>query len=376
MTKLEEAQKVMDKLNRKRKAAYPNDPRPAVFIAGQRRDLLDKMIIPSNNETINRLLHGGFKKGLLHLFYGNPNCGKSSAAYELIASAQQRGLQCLLIHTESVFPAAQAEELGVNMDELILVQGLTSGEECMNIVFDLLYDKEKGCPRDAVDLVVIDSVAALVPEYSAKKQDKDGFEAEEMGTHAKMVTRIVNRLFGTGASTNAAVVAINQVRDNVSSYGGGTTQGGGHALKHMAKVIMKFTAPAAGKILDGKKRIGHMVHVLVEKNSAGLGGHPGEEAEYAVIYHEGSDNLQPMIDAALNDELIVETSSSRYVILPTHPELMQSFNVWGDDSPLKIHGMANLKTIVKESEIIKILYEVYHEGKPLEEVLAAYESEI
>jgi recombination protein RecA len=354
--KLAAAKKIMASLNAAKKKAKPLDTRPAVYIAGEHPELLDHGIVRSSNTAFNVGVHGGLRRGILTIFWGKENTGKSSAAYEFIAQVQKEGGVAAVVHSESLFPAESAKELGVNLDELIMIQDFTSGEDAVNSLFKLMYDVKTGVPLNILDIVVIDSLASLVPKYVVDKMDDEGFEAQSMGAHPKMITGMVNRIFGTGASAKTAIIGINQLREKIGGYGNPETQGGGHALAHMGKLVCKFATYSADRIFEGKgddkKRVGHTVHVIIEKNQSGLGGHPGEEFSYDVYYHKGSDSIQPIIDAALVDGYIEEPSKAWFQVLPKEIDFIKEMGLWDEkkNAPLKIQGKPKLREIVASNE--------------------------
>lgn len=378
--------KVMIGLNARKAKKNPNDDRPAVYFAGQRPDLLDHGVLKTGNLALDEVLHGGIKRGGLTTLYGPPSCGKTSLCLEAIAFIQAQGGVCAYLHSEALFPLEHARMLGVDLDQLIMIQDFNAGEDAFNILNELLVD-EHGVPRNAIDLVVVDSIAALVPKYQLDKMTEEGMEAQEMGSHPKMLTNETRRLFGTGALGKASVIFINQVRDNLSGYGGGFTMPGGHAVKHFSHVIIRVTAPKAGILTEGtgvnKRVVGHTVHLAIEKNKAGLGGHPGEDTDYEVRYNVGLDNILPLFNAACVAGIIGEPSKS-YFIFDLPKSVLSPLGLWKEqrnskdeivaDEPLKIHGQDAVTTAIRTSDDLQeILYGVIRDGLSVDEVLAKVE---
>lgn len=373
--KLKTVGKVMDQLNAKKKKRNPVDDRPAIYYAGKRPDLLDHGIIKTGNLAFDRAVHGGLKRSSLTTLWGLTNCGKTSLSLEAIANAQKEDLVCAYVHSEACFPSEHARMLGVDLEKLIIIQDFTSGEEAFNMLVDLLSD-DNGIPRNILDLVVVDSIAALMPKYVLDKIDDEGLEGQEMGSLPKMLTNATRRIFGTGALGKTAMIFINQARDNLGSYGGGLQMPGGRAVKHFSHVIVQVKAPRSGWLFEGtgekKKRVGHTVILDIEKNKAGLGGHPGETVEYQVRYNLGTDNILPLFNAALVSDVIANISSGWFQFkLPK--EFLSPLGLWREeknakgevklDEPLKIRGQEAVLTILRTTEPIRnVLISIIRDG--------------
>lgn len=360
--KIEILRKLMDKENDRRKKQ--GDERPAIYIAGEHPELLDQGILRSGNLALDSLLHGGYRRGSCTIFYGPEKAGKTSLALESIANIQKEGGICAYIHSESAFPSKHAELLGVDLSKLIMIQDFNNGEAAFDILRDLLID-DKYLPRNLIDFVVVDSVAALASRAELNKMQEEGMAADTMGAHPKMMTKITKLLFNTGAIGRAAVLLINQVRDNLS-YGGGTYMPGGRALRHAAHVIVYVTAPNGEDFIlfegtgSDRKRVGHTVKLTVKKNKAGLGGHEGEETTYTVRYNEGSEMEQPLIDLAV-ERGVIEEPSKGWFILNVDESILSDLGlvrpiidkktgeISGYDK-VKVQGRKNLISLLKENK--------------------------
>lgn len=349
--------KVIDKLNRKKKKDHPTDDRPAVFIAGERPDLMNPGVIATPNIAINRALHGGLKRGTIHVFWGDSGTGKTTAGLEIIAGAQKAGGVGLYALSEGVFPIEQARMVGVDLDSLIFIEGFAIAEEALDMIIEFLVDKDTLVPRNVIDVAVIDSVAMLVPKAEMDKTMEDGIASQNIGLHARLMsraTRDINPFLG-----KCAMVMINQDRVDINSYGGGKTQPGGRAMVFNPKVILKFSAPKKDLIWEGtgasRHVVGHTVKLYVDKNNAGLGGHPHETAEYTVRYNVGTDNILLLFNVALISKAIVEGSKSYYQFNMSK-ELLAPLGLWKSDGkvdePLRLHGQDAVLAAIKSSDVL------------------------
>lgn len=379
--KMSTINKLMDEINAKRKKDNPTEDRPAIYIAGERPDLVDHGIIKTGNIAFDGLLHGGLRRGSLTILYGPESSGKTSLCLEAVANAQRQGLVCAYVHSEAAFPMEHARLLGVDLSKLIMIQDFTSGEAAFDILRKLLVT-DKFVPRNILDLVVVDSIGGMASSAELKKMAEDGIAADTMGCHPKMMTKTMKLLFNTGAVGKAAVLMVNQVRDNLS-YGGGTYMPGGRALRHASHVTVMVTKPGGeGMIIyENKKQVGHTVRLFTKKNKAGLGGHEGEEAFYVVRYNVGTDNVLPLFNAARLADLVVEPSKA-YFQFNLPKEFLKPFGLWKEeydkkgnlktDEPVKIHGAEAAQKIIQTTPpLFNVLMSHIKDGVPLEEAIAS-----
>lgn len=310
--KLAQLKKVMETANAKKKKKNPKDDRPAVFFAGERPDLLNPGVVRSKNNVINEFLHGGYKRGTMHVIWGQSGSGKTNECLSAIAEEQANGGTCVYALSEGKFPVEDARMHGVDLESLIIVEGFATAEEALDLIIDFIVDKETLTPRNIIDLIVVDSVAMMVPKAEMDKTLEEGMESQSIGLQARLMskaTRDINPFLG-----RCALIFINQERTDINSYGGGRTQPGGNAMKFNPKVIMHFSAPKKELIFEGSKTnrrcVGHTVKVHMDKNNAGLGAFPHQETEFIVRYGVGVDNIIPLFNAALISEVIEEVSKA------------------------------------------------------------------
>jgi recombination protein RecA len=374
-----ELEKVLSQINAQRKKDSPTNKRPAIFYASDHPELLDQGIIKSGNLAFDTLLHGGVRRGRMTVIYGPEAVGKSSLCYELIAYAQQTyGAKCAVVHTEAIFPVEYARMLGVDLSDLLVIQDVTSGDAAFDILRRLLVD-DKYQPRNLLDLVLVDSVGAVISSAELKKFSAEGFAADTMGCHPKLMTKVTKLLFATGAVGKAAVVMINQLRDNLS-YGGGSYMPGGRAFRHFADVIVYAMKPSDEKIVKNKKQVGHTIRLTTRKNKAGLGGHEGEEQSYQVKYNVGSDNELPLFNAAQLAD-VVSANGSGYFKFNLPKDFLEKFGLWktektkkGDikkDEPLTIHGEETAVEILRTTPpLFNALMWIVRDGIAVDEAVA------
>jgi RecA/RadA recombinase len=381
--KLAKASKIMNSLNAAKAKKNPDDTRPAVYFAGQRPDLLDHGVLKSANIAVNEILHGGLKRGTVTIVWGLPGCGKSCLAYETIAQVQRDGGVAVILHAETMFPIETARMFGIDLSKLIIIQNFINAEIAMDSLFDLLSD-DKGVPLNIVDLVVVDSVASMPPKAEVEKVNEEGFESCDMALLARLMSkfsRITNVSIG-----KAAMLLINQVRSNIGGYGAPQMMPGGHALNHLGDAIIYLSAPkGADNIITegtGKEKIvvGHTVHMRMDKNKAGLGGHPGQTGSYVVRYNVGTDTITPLYNSAVVYGLVYEAAKSRYRFnIPK--DLLSRYGFWkleinektGEvktDEPMSIHGEAAVKKAIETCEGIQdYLRFIILDGKTADEAL-------
>lgn len=262
----------------------------------------DKTIeaISTGSYSLNKQLGcPGFPKGRIIEVWGLEASGKTLLTLSAAAQCQQNGGVVAFIDAEHALNPTFARSLGVDMDELVFCQP-DYGEQALEIVSDLL-------DNDVVDLIIIDSVAGLVP-----KKELDGEVGDvHVGLQARMMSQALRILTGKAAKSNTAVVFINQVREKIGVlYGSPNTTSGGNALKFYASVRLEMRK--SGMIKEGDKVIGHRATVKVIKNKV---GQPHGEAEFNLYYgghaHPGIDYFGELIEEAVKRN-IVEKAGAWY----------------------------------------------------------------
>src|SRR5271155_1876297 len=251
-------------------------------------------VISSGSMALDSALGvGGFPRGRVVEIFGPESSGKTTLTLHLIAEAQKAGGVAAFIDAEHALDPGYARKLGVDVDNLLVSQP-DSGEQALEIAGALIGS-------GGVDVVVLDSVAALVPKAELEGEMGDS----HMGLHARLMSQALRKLTGTVARTNTLLVFINQIREKIGvMFGNPETTTGGRALKFYSSVRIEVRRMAA--IKDGEKVVGNRTKVKIVKNKVAA---PFREAEVDILYGVGISREGDLLDLGVIQELVEKSGS-------------------------------------------------------------------
>jgi recombination protein RecA len=281
------------------------------------RPVVDVPVISTGSLALDRALGvGGFPRGRVTEIYGPESSGKTTLALHAVAEVQKKGGIAAFIDAEHALDTIYAKKLGVNCDELLVSQPDT-GEQALEIA-DMLVRS------GAIDIIVIDSVAALVPRAEIEGEMGDS----HMGLQARLMSQALRKLTGTISKTMTSLIFINQIRMKIGVvFGNPETTTGGNALKFYSSVRLDIRRIAA--IKDGQEVVGNRTKVRVVKNKIAP---PFKEAEFDIMYGEGISKSGDLLD------------------LGTELNLIEKSGSWYSYGDVRIgQGRENVKTFLKEN---------------------------
>lgn len=249
--------------------------------------------IPTGSLSLDLALGGGIPKGRIVEIYGPESSGKTTLALHAVAEVQKTGGLAAFIDAEHAVDPEYAAKIGVNLDDLLISQPDT-GEQALEICETLVRSS-------AVDVVVVDSVAALVPRAEIEGDMGDS----HMGLQARLMSQALRKLTGVIAKSKTTVIFINQLRMKIGvMFGNPETTSGGNALKYYSSVRLDIRRTEA--IKDGDNVIGNHVKVKVVKNKIAA---PFKIAEFDIMYNEGISKAGDMIDLAVKEGLVQKSGA-------------------------------------------------------------------
>ena len=280
----------------------------------------DVQVIPSGSLALDHALGiGGYPRGRIVEIYGPESSGKTTLAIHAIAEAQKAGGIAAMIDAEHAFDRSYAKALGVNLETLLISQP-DNGEQALEIADNLIRS-------GAIDIIVIDSVAALTPKAEIEGEMGDS----HVGLQARLMSQALRKMTGALAQAGTTAIFINQLREKIGvMFGNPETTTGGNALKFYASV--RIDVRRTTQIKDGEEALGNRTKVKVVKNKMAP---PFKKAEFDIVYGEGISHVAEIVDLAVgfdivhksgswfsyNDEKLAQGIASVKQLLKDNPEL-------------------------------------------------------
>jgi recombination protein RecA len=256
---------------------------------------VDIAAIPTGAPSLDIALGiGGVPRGRIIEIYGPESSGKTTLTLHIVANAQKAGGSAAFIDAEHALDPQYAKKIGVNLDDLLISQP-DNGEQALDIVEALVKS-------NAVDVIVVDSVAALTPQAEIEGEMGDS----HMGRQARLMSQALRKLTAIGAKSNVTIIFINQIRMKIGVvFGNPETTTGGNALKFYASV--RIEVRRAAQIKQGDQIVGNRVKAKVVKNKVAP---PFQATEFDIMYNEGISKEGDLIDTGVKFEVVTKTGNS------------------------------------------------------------------
>jgi recombination protein RecA len=266
----------------------------SIMKLGQRENAVDIEAISTGSLGLDIALGiGGLPRGRIVEIYGPESSGKTTLALHVIAEAQKKGGQCAFIDAEHAFDPVYGRKLGVNLDELLVSQP-DAGEQALEISDTLVRS-------GAIDVLVVDSVAALVPKAELEGEMGDS----HVGLQARLMSQALRKLTGTVSRSNTLIIFINQIRMKIGvMFGNPETTTGGNALKFYASVRLDIRR--IGSVKDRDEVVGNQTRVKVVKNKVAP---PFKVVEFDIMYGEGVSKLGELLDLGVKANIVEKSGA-------------------------------------------------------------------